>query len=311
MPAISIIIPIYNAESYLNLCIESILSQQFKDFELLLINDGSKDRSLEICNEYAAKDSRIKVFDKPNGGVSSARNMGLDNASGEYIMFVDADDMLIPNALSLFTPYIPQYDFVRMNILAHNSDGSTQKFPLSDTKDKTEAMKLNITLKIIVGPVSAIFRRKLFEDHNIRFNTNIQLGEDWLVTTQFLYHSKTFIFLPDKFVYLYNKTNENSCTNNLTLAKCVQHYLALREIEELVSKEEKIYRSSIRYTKTFIARIMMVNLDRASVIEWFKVQPNIDELLSWKDILLADISLSKKKRLFSFLMRVHSARRKR
>ena len=126
MPIISIIIPIYNAEKYLSTCIESILSQGFEDFELLLINDGSKDNSLSICNDYAQRDSRIKVFDKPNGGVSSARNLGLDNATGEYVMFVDADDRLAPNALEMFSPYIPDYDFVRMNVLAENADGTTQ-----------------------------------------------------------------------------------------------------------------------------------------------------------------------------------------
>lgn len=91
-PKISIIIPIYNAEKYLRDCIDSVLSQSFSDFELLLIDDGSKDKSGEICDEYSSRDSRIRVFHKENGGVSSARNIGLDNANGEWVAFVDADD---------------------------------------------------------------------------------------------------------------------------------------------------------------------------------------------------------------------------
>ena len=91
-PKISVIVPAYNTEKYLRRCIDSILAQTFTDFELLLIDDGSTDQSGEICDEYADKDVRIKVFHKANGGVSSARNVGLDNALGEYICFCDADD---------------------------------------------------------------------------------------------------------------------------------------------------------------------------------------------------------------------------
>ena len=91
-PKISIIVPVYNVEQYLPRCIDSILNQSFADFELLLIDDGSKDKSGTICDEYAAKDSRIRLFHKENGGVSSARNVGLDNARGEWLAFIDGDD---------------------------------------------------------------------------------------------------------------------------------------------------------------------------------------------------------------------------
>ena len=94
MTIVTIIVPVYNAEKYLHKCIDSILTQTYTDFELLLINDGSKDNSGTICNEYAMKDSRIRVFHKENAGVSKARNMGLDNAKGEWITFVDSDDCL-------------------------------------------------------------------------------------------------------------------------------------------------------------------------------------------------------------------------
>lgn len=92
IPQISVIVPVYNVEKYLSRCIESILSQTFTDFELLLIDDGSTDRSGEICDEYAKKDTRIRVFHTKNRGVSAARNLGLDNAKGEWISFVDSDD---------------------------------------------------------------------------------------------------------------------------------------------------------------------------------------------------------------------------
>ena len=100
-PKISIIVPVYNAEQYLRRCIDSILNQSFTDFELILIDDGSKDKSSDICDEYAAKDSRVRIFHKENGGVSSARNVGLDNSCGEWVAFVDADDEIEDGYLNI------------------------------------------------------------------------------------------------------------------------------------------------------------------------------------------------------------------
>ena len=93
-PIISIIVPVYNVEEYLQRCIDSILNQRFKDFELILINDGSTDNSLKICKEYSLSDSRVKVINKENGGLSSARNAGINIAKGKYIGFVDSDDWI-------------------------------------------------------------------------------------------------------------------------------------------------------------------------------------------------------------------------
>lgn len=96
MPKISVIVPIYNSEKFLKRCVESILAQTFNDIEVILVNDGSTDNSPSICEDYAKKDKRIVVINKPNGGLSSARNAGLDIAAGEYIGYVDSDDYIAP-----------------------------------------------------------------------------------------------------------------------------------------------------------------------------------------------------------------------
>lgn len=98
-PTISVIVPVYNAEKYLHRCVDSILSQTFTDFEVLLINDGSTDTSGVICDEYAQKDARVRVFHKENGGVSSARNVGIKNMRGLYSIHVDSDDWVEPSYL--------------------------------------------------------------------------------------------------------------------------------------------------------------------------------------------------------------------
>ena len=110
MPKVSIIVPVYKAEKYLHRCVDSILAQTFTDWELLLIDDGSPDRSGDICDEYAKKDTRIRVFHKKNGGVSSARNLGLDNVQGEYVTFVDSDDWIDVNTLNVCFSQIETYD---------------------------------------------------------------------------------------------------------------------------------------------------------------------------------------------------------
>ena len=99
MVKVSVIIPVYNAEEFLDESINSVLNQSLEDIELICVNDGSKDNSLEILNNFSKKDKRVKVFDKPNGGCGSARNKGLDNATGEFIYFFDPDDYILPNAL--------------------------------------------------------------------------------------------------------------------------------------------------------------------------------------------------------------------
>ena len=119
-PKISVIVPVYNAEQYLPHCIDSILAQTFTDFELLLIDDGSKDNSSKICDEYEEKDKRVKVFHKKNGGVSSARNLGLDKAHGEWICFCDSDDCLKSNYLSTFCCLMPRGEMLSQGF--HASD---------------------------------------------------------------------------------------------------------------------------------------------------------------------------------------------
>ena len=146
---ISIIIPVYNASSFLHKCMESILTQSVTDIEIILINDGSKDNSLEICKRYA-----------PNGGVSSARNHGIERASGEYLMFVDSDDWLAPDALETCMPYIPEYDIVRFSASAIYPN-KERKYKLGRSDDRKKILKDIVARKTIVACWGGLFRKKL------------------------------------------------------------------------------------------------------------------------------------------------------
>ena len=108
MPIVSVIVPVYNSEKHLRRCVDSILAQSFIDFELILVDDGSVDSSGSICDDYAINDNRVSVIHKPNGGISDARNKGLEAAKGKYIMFCDNDDTVEPKWIELLYKYVTQ-----------------------------------------------------------------------------------------------------------------------------------------------------------------------------------------------------------
>lgn len=179
-PKISVIVPVYNVEKYLRKCVDSILSQTFTDFELLLIDDGSKDHSGEICDEYALQDDRVKVFHKENGGVSSARNLGIDVAKGEWITFVDADDWVSEK-------YFPE------NMLMCNTDlilNQLAKKEYSDAVGNTEVVASKFLANILneqisLGPWAKFFRRAIINECGLRYYEDIKFAEDAIFNLQY------------------------------------------------------------------------------------------------------------------------------
>lgn len=183
MPALSIIVPVYKTEKYLPKCIDSILAQTFADFELILIDDGSPDRSGQICDEYAQKDSRIIVIHQENKGVSAARNAGLDIAKGEHIGFVDSDDWIEPEMYSAMMDAQKEndYDVTFCGIIYCNENGEQErvcKLKLIGKETKEELLSA-LFLKPI--PIGGSCCCGLFQKTNIgnrRFNTQLQMKED-------------------------------------------------------------------------------------------------------------------------------------
>lgn len=191
-PKISIIVPVYNVEQYLPRCIDSILNQFFTDFELLLIDDGSKDRSGAICDKYADKDDRIRVFHKENGGVSSARNVGLDNARGEWLSFIDGDDEITEGYFNIRQEHegvnviIKPYCVVNADgrVICHNNElnilTEREKIFRYYVRQRNNALWDKIIKRKTVGTQ--------------RFNTNVSIGEDFLFFLSVLPNVKTIAF---------------------------------------------------------------------------------------------------------------------
>lgn len=186
---ISIIVPVYNSESTLRRCIDSILAQTYQNFELLLIDDGSKDRSGDICDEYASADSRIRVFHKENGGVSSARNVGLYNARGERVMFCDSDDMIMTFALE--TLKASSNDLVIMSSICMPSQIIFQIKWADDNVTQNDIGDFyikNMESPLLNAPWGKLFKRNKIIDHHLSFDENLHFGEDSIFVKQYLTH---------------------------------------------------------------------------------------------------------------------------
>ena len=187
---VSIIVPVYNAQNSLERCLMSIIRQGYQQWELILVDDGSQDESLAICKRYSNMDSRIQVIHTDNCGVSSARNTGIENAHGEYITFVDADDRIHPDFLSECLSN--KEDLIVTNYIKPSKIDS-----LHYKEDHPELIFQQRGVRTVWGKV---FVRKIIEEHHIRFDTNIRYGEDTIFVLQYCLHIKTIAYV---FQHLY------------------------------------------------------------------------------------------------------------
>lgn len=252
MPKVSVIVPVYKAEKYLHRCIDSILAQTFADWELLLIDDGSPDKSGEICDEYAQRDARIRVFHKKNGGVSSARNLGLDNVRGEYVTFVDADDWILEDTLKFCSSYFGQYEIIRFSMVYVESlaKENKRKLVLHKSNSKTSIMQRILGRNSLLGVCGGLYMTKLFRRPSLQFDSNLIMAEDWLVLCQLVNRCRSIIDLPDVY-YCYNVLNENSCSNNPSFEKVEQCFIAQRNILSQISDRDA-YKDSINNAKILL-----------------------------------------------------------
>ena len=202
MPEISVIVPVYKAEAYITRCVDSILSQTFTDFELILVDDGSPDRSGIICDEYAQQDSRVRVIHKPNGGVSSARNTGLDSAYGRWITFVDSDDYVTECYLEHL--FHPNYDmcvsghihYVENTKQVLTKGLSTQTVSKLDSETFSELIEQNGKYWLLFC-WGRLYRRDILEQNSIRFDQSIKIGEDYIFFIQYLTYCQNILLSSD------------------------------------------------------------------------------------------------------------------
>jgi len=278
MPAISIIVPVYNTEQYLPRCIDSIISQSFTDFELLLIDDGSSDESGTVCDTYSAKDNRIRVFHQENGGVSSARNLGLDNADGEWVYFVDSDDELLPDGLKVLTDNISDEVDVVMAGYEDVDENGNKSCQTNESRTLILSQRQSVTT-LYAGyglcyfymgyPWMRLFRNDLIKRINLRFDTEIAIKEDALFVMQYVCRSNGITKFTTRPVYRYFHRLDSvmGITNRVYSIKYVSSFYAFvkmkHEVASLFSPlSEPVYIAKQGIYGRYISIIDMMEANR-------------------------------------------------
>lgn len=241
MAEISIIVPVYQVEEYIKQCIDSILAQTFKDFELILVDDGSKDKSGKICDEYAVKDNRIRVIHKANGGLSDARNKGLDNASGNYFMFVDSDDYIAPDMV----------ECLYQNIIKRNADIAVCNFRCFfedgekdfSTENKAEVLsgkeifyyrKNERNYGFWTVAWNKLYKAETFQNMRFRFGKYHE-DEFW---ANDIYQMDITVVAVEEALYYYRQRN-NGIMGNQNIGKCFDIIEAFNERINIYLRQEK------------------------------------------------------------------------
>lgn len=244
---VSVIVPIYNAEKYLNKCINSIINQTYKTIEIILIDDESIDNSPQICDEYSKKDKRIKVIHKKNGGVSSARNEGLKTCTGDYILFIDSDDYIEPNCIEECLNKIEKYNldiikfgFIKeLNIYKKKNNFTVKTNTLIEKKDYNDLIyKYILTSPDFCNIWNSIIKSDICK--KINFDINLTMGEDFLYFVECVTKSNNIYFL-DKHLYHYI-INNNSITHKFdtkqNIEKLKSGITANIKIQKLINQND-------------------------------------------------------------------------
>lgn len=240
MPKVSVIVPVYKAEKYLNRCVDSILNQTFTDFELILVDDGSPDKSGHICGEYVRRDARVATIHKENGGVSTARNAGLDIARGTWIVFVDSDDWCESNYLSDFfctSETLGDNDVVLQGRRNETSAGivSSDMVLRDSVYSNIVSGMLQNSLLTFGAPYCKLYPNSLIKEHNIRFPEDYSYGED----TVFFFR---VLLLVDRII---------------TISKCNYHYVDYDE--DTLSKKDHDFAQLAAFLKESMSLVTEID----------------------------------------------------
>lgn len=244
--AISIIVAVYKAEAYLHRCIDSLLAQTFTDFEILLIDDGSPDRSGEICDEYAAKDSRIRVIHKENGGVSSARQCGLDNAQGEYTIHADPDDWVEPDMLEELYKKAKKENADMVICDFYVNKGNKQHYvsqhPLSI--DAPTVLRQVLLQQLHGSCCNKLVKRACYSENNVKFPKEVSLCEDLVFNTRLLQHTKCIRYLQRAFYHYDQTANDHSIVRNYSMKRYEEDCHLLKIVQALPLDNQTLQEAS-------------------------------------------------------------------
>lgn len=285
MKKVSIIIPAYNVENYIERCILSCINQTFKDIEVIVVNDGSKDKTLEKIEYFKSIDNRIIVIDKINEGVCEARRAGFEIANGEYILFVDGDDWIKENAIEVLYKEAKKknYDIVQYKWIEKKNENE-YKSEMPQNIENKSLVELLLQCKITPSVWSKFIRKKFIEENDIKLPRNISYAEDLAFTCILSIYNPIFVII-DEHLYYYCR-REGSLDSGINI-----HMLDTRKAILTIKKElkknnlYKKYKEEFKYMayihcyygkKEYIFRISNNQLSKAMFINWKRLRININ-----------------------------------
>lgn len=304
---LSIVVPVYKVESYIRECVDSILNQTFTDWELLLINDGSPDSSGLICEEYAQKDSRIKVFHKNNGGVGTARNLGIEQAGGEWITFVDADDFVGPYYLEKINKSTCDLDIELIHAGCKNyKDGDVSiNQEYEDVVNDNDSLLFKSFRGLVV---SKWFKKSIIRKYNIRFDERMKIGEDYVFTVDYITHISKYAL--NSCTDYYYRIHSNSASHqrrsfkdyDVALYEFQRQYMAVVKYITFKRIPEKDcwYRWSILSTDILNVILMLFH----GSVDNAEIEKHIKTDFSPEQISLIDMEQGFKRRIVALLLKL-------
>lgn len=268
---ISVIVPIFNAEKYLHRCIKRILAQDYTDYELLLIDDGSIDNSATICDEFAKYDNRIRVFHKENGGVSSARNWGLDKAIGEYIMFVDSDDYMLPGMLEVMVSTLKAKS-ADLVVCGTTETGGGYWRPIADVDYSINQLKENFVsllhTELLSPPWNKIYKKEIIGSN--RFCEDISFGEDLLFNIQYLEKCENISLIKESPFY-HEKENENSLVVKFNRNRLLDIEKVWVVVDRFSEDKKGLYSKYLRDLTVYVRQLLKTKqyswLEKKNILE--------------------------------------------
>lgn len=306
---VSVIIPIYNVEAYLSQCLDSVIAQTYSNLEVLLINDGSTDGSLTIANQYAANDPRIVVVDKPNEGVAATRNVGIGEARGEYVQFVDADDWIQHDMIQqmLNTALKCNCDIVSCGDILEFSDGKTIiSNPIKEDvllRDCSQILSIFLEHKLMNGALrTKLFKRSLF--NGLQFDPDVSYGEDALLVWKMLQRNPniSLAFVPES--YYHYRMNNTSISHSFGKLK----FTAYKVWKTITDDTERLYPDLLPQAQASFCNQMTVILYNAA-INGYQYDENIqrlqDVVRKYRKILLRQVNCSIQKKISLWLLCAH------
>ncbi len=290
--AISVIMTVYNVEKYIRRAIESVLQQTFTNLELICIDDGSTDGSGKICDEYALRDSRIKVFHRAvNDGIASARQLGYDIMQGEYSIHCDSDDWIEPDMLkSLYEVAKTNNSDIVISDFYINSDTEQKYYKQIVKEDSVANTNLILSLRLHGSLCNKLISNKLIWDNKIRFLQKIRLGEDELVLIQILKKATKISYLPKAFYHYYRNPTGTMATVNRSAENYIKRFEILRLQSSILPEKE--------YEKGLINRKLMLKFNLLANYNLKRPEYLSISNIAYKEIMSSTLNLSLKLYLF-------------